>query len=137
MGLVLVISTGTFSRIPLTLGASSWLLAIGISSADTVNWYISAFLLLWGISFPILLLVFYVMACRKTQMPFVIIVTIDAIIVLLWAINCLATDDIYAFEWAGPDAVASILYSAILITSICLKHKRDGLLPPEPKYDSD
>ena len=140
LGFILVVSAGTLSRIPLILGASSWLIAIVVSSADATNWYISAFLFLWGISFLILLLVSYIMAWRKHQMPFLIIIAIDAIVALLWAISCLATNDMYAFAWAGPDAVVSVLYSVILMFG-CLRHKprdkRDAvLLPPTPKDGS-
>ena len=116
------------SRPLFAIGANSWLIALGVGSDDNTSKLVSALLFHWWIVFPILLIIFYIVACKKDlYIPFCVIATIDSIISLSWFIYC-ATNHTswhkYAMETMQLDAIISIIYSMALVISI--KRDKDG-----------
>lgn len=106
------------------LGASSWLIGIFAGGIENINRYVAALLILWGISLPILLIVFYILACKKMYIPFTVIATIDSVVVLLWTAHCFTVRNMYSFDAFIADAIISTLFSATLITFVCIENKR-------------
>ena len=109
----------------LDLGASSWVIGIVAGGAETANGFVYGLLFFWGISFPVLLIVFYIMACKKRYVPFVVITTIDSVVVLLWAVYSFATKNTYFLESCITDAIVSTLFTAILIICLSIEGQRD------------
>lgn len=97
------------------VGASSWLISIGLAGSGTVAAPIGAVLVLWGCAFPVLLLIFYIMAHKERYIPFCLLVFMDSLIVLFWYLCCLLESNKYALQWAGPDASVSVLFSSVLV----------------------
>ena len=103
----------------LDLGASSGFIGLALSGSDTVSWFISALLLLWCITSPIALIVFYILSYKRIYIPFAVFAAIDAAIVLAWVIYCFATNDMYAFHCSIADAIVSAAFSVTLIACLC------------------
>ena len=97
-----------------TAGASSWFIAIGLTSGGAIAAPTGAVLWLWGCIFPILLVIFYIMAIKERYIPFSLLVSVDSLIVLFWYFSCLIDNNKYALQWAEPDAIVSILVSVVL-----------------------
>ena len=108
----------------LDLGASSGFIGLALSGSDTVSWFISALLLLWCITSPIALIVFYILSYKRIYIPFAFFAAIDAAIVLAWVTYCFVTNDMYAFDACITDAIVSTLFSAALITFLCIERRR-------------
>ena len=103
----------------LKLGASSCLLALFLSSSGSVSSFIGVLLWLWSILFPILLLVFYIMAQKRIFIPFTVISTADTVVLLVWGMYCWLMGDTHFTEIWLVDTVVSILFSVTLIAIVC------------------
>ena len=116
------ISNQSFSEMLFALGAKSWFICLALGSGAVFNQYTGILAFLWVVSFPVLLIAFYIMSMsqKKRYAPFCIITSVDTIIVLSWLCYCLITGNTYALNSAILDATVSLLYSAILIISLRL-----------------
>jgi len=105
-----------------TIGARSWLIAIGLASAETTPAILTMFLVLWFFAFPILLVVFYILACKEIYIPFCIVTSIDTLISILCYVQNRIIGYAYGAESAIPDAIISTLFSVALITTLISIH---------------
>jgi len=101
-----------------TMGANSWLISIALASGGTLVAPIGVMLVLWGCAFPILLILFYILACKGKFIPFCTLACADSLIVICWLIYCLYENNKYALQWAVPDAIVSTLFSVALVASL-------------------
>jgi len=118
------------SRMLYAVGAHSCVIALGVGGAENTNMIVGPLLYLWFTAFPVLLIVFYIMVCKKDlYTPFCIITIIDSFISLSWFIYCALNNTVwhkYAAEYARPDGIVSILYSTVLIISVIIGRTRDS-----------
>lgn len=117
------------------LGASSWLIGVVAGSAEMANGFVYALLFFWGCSLPALLIVFYILACKKIYTPFTVIATIDAIVVLLWTISRLVVKDMYAFNGCITDAIVSAVFVITLITCLCIEKSSKKTVLGDDEYE--
>lgn len=111
------------------IGAKSWVICAALGGAGAFNQYVGILAMLWVLSFPILIITSYVFTYKKLYGPFLLITTVDTLISLAWAVNCIIKNDMYAFKSSALDAVVSILFSLALV--ICLiKEKGQGQPSP-------
>ena len=130
---------GIFCFIPLekadlasyNVGASSWLVALGLASGGAVSKPLGIFLSVWVILLPILLVIFYIMALKDIDIPFFILTCIDTTIVLFWYIGCMLNANTYTIESAQINAIVSIIFTVIFAVSLYLQRRiRDGSVVP-------
>lgn len=127
LALILLIPMHNMAPALYTVGASSWLISIGLTSGGALAAPVGAVLWLWGCVFPVLLVIFYIMALKERYIPFCLLASVDSLIVLFWCFCCLIDNNKYALQWAGPDAIVSILFSVVLMISLWgTKKTRDG-----------
>ena len=100
------------------LGAKSWFICLALSGSDVLNLCLSIFAFIWMLSFPVLVVVSYIMSCKKRYVPMCVLITADSMISLVWFFFCLIKHNELALGAATLDAIVSTVYTAILL--ICL-----------------
>ena len=112
-----------------TIGASSGYIAFGVVTAETTQYGIGLAAFAWVLLFPIVLLISYVLALKKHYVPFCVVMILDLLIVILWLIYALITDNIYGFKRFIPDFFVSLAFAIFLIRkTILLKRKKNSSL---------
>ena len=122
LALLTMIPDSEFSELLYTLGASSWWVALGLTSGGAVEQFAGVTLVLWYVFSPILWVVFYVLACKKKYIPFFVLVVLDSAVVLFWYFNCCTIGDV-SLARAGLDAGVSILYTLLLGISMLVDRR--------------
>lgn len=131
LALILLIPMHDVAPTLCAVGASSWLISIGLASGRALAAPVGAVLWLWGCAFPVLLVILYIMALKERYVPFCLLACVDSLIVWFWCFCCLIDNNKYALQWAGPDAIISTLISIVLIISLWNASRTgDGLREP-------
>lgn len=125
LALLTMIPDPEFSELLFTLGASSWWVAVGLTSSGTPEQFTGVILVLWYVFSPILWVVFYALSCKKQYIPFFVLVVFDSAVVLLWYFSCCTIGDV-SLARAGLDAGVSILYTLLLGISMLVDRRHAG-----------
>ena len=92
------------------VGANSWFLSIAL--------FLGWFSIFWFFAFPVLLIVFYILAWKEKYVPFCVVISIDALISFGWFASSLVQWDTYRMEAVSADGIVSVVFVALLIFSI-------------------
>lgn len=107
----------------LTIGANSLYLALGYGGFDEFMPLVR-FSGFWIIGYTILLIVAYVLACKKAKyIPFLVLVCLDTLFVCFSAVLELTRSNLYGFALILPDMIISIAICIMLILAVCAYHK--------------
>lgn len=114
-----------------TIGASSSYVAFGIAVAGTFAlWPPLAIIPLgWAIIFPVLLFVAYILAIKKRYQPICILIVLDALVVVLWALYMYISENRYGTGLFLADAIVSILFVSVSLFAF----KRQGTVLLSPR----
>ena len=110
------------ARLLFSIGASSGFIALGVFSAAVVTVPVGILSGLWLCLFPIILTISYIMVFNNRYVPFCVVITLDALAVLVWSLYSIITRDFYSFQEFVLDLiVSSVLSVTIIRTTYLLK----------------
>lgn len=118
LGVALLISSYNIAIILLGIGASSAYIAFGVFLAANVCrfWGISA--LLWSMLFPILLIVSYIFALKKRYRLLLVSISVDFLVVLLFAVYSLLTNNGHGLHFAIIDSIMSFMFLFLFLKTL-------------------
>ena len=119
IAVLLVVPLRNVGHMLFALGGSSGFIAFGAFCSSSVDVCWSVLALIWMIGFPTALVVSFIVALKKSYIPFCVTVVLDVIVVYIWVIHLLVSKNIYSLGIFAPDAIVSTIYVILLIGSLC------------------
>ena len=108
-----------------TIGASSGLIAFGVTTSETIPYILGLVALIWFILFSVIFIISYILGIRKRYVPFCVVTTLDFLVVILWMIYARTTGNLYGFQSFIPDLIVSFVLTFLLVwTTVLLKRKK-------------
>jgi hypothetical protein len=100
------------------VGANSGFLSFALFLGEEPPLLLAWFSIFWVFVFPVLLIVFYILAWKEKYVPFCVVISIDALISFGWFASSLVQWDTYRMEAFSADGIISVVFAALLIFSI-------------------
>lgn len=126
LGIIMMFQEQNLSRLFLSFGLSSNVIAFGMFCAPDINVAFRIFAGVWcllltlgGIS------VYANMLLKKKVIPICIVILMDTVVVFLWEVYALITNNMYGFEYYLPDLIVSVVIT-ILVYNIYLPITEKG-----------
>ena len=129
LGMILFIPGFELSFALMTVGSSTYYVALGWLWNPSLSILLTLFLVFWAVALPLLTLVFYILfVWKKHVVPYLLLVVLDGVVLISWAVYALCTGNA---EGVGAMLVDLIATIGITVVMLIFYFKKS----PVPKED--
>ena len=112
---IMIFFDSKISLLLFSIGISSGFIAFGVFSAAVVSLPFGVLTFIWFCIFPIILTISYILAVKKRYSLFCCVVALDALIVIMWSLYSIISNNIYSFQQFLLYLIFSPIVSIIVI----------------------